>query len=442
MAAADLLHPEIETLDPAALRRLQEARWAAQWAYLGRASGFYRARLGAALDRRIDLDGIAELPLTDKEAIRATEERRPPYGEHVACAETRIVRLHRTSGMTGRALVMAQTAADAAMTAAVGARAMRSAGLRPGDRVIHCLNYCLWTGGVTDHLILEAAGATVIPFGVGNTAELIAAIRELGATAISCTPSYPALLEKLLAAEGRTAPRDLGLTLALFGGEPGLDNPAFRQRLEAVWGFRVRNANYGLSEVLSILGSQCEATDDLHFHAGDAVFAELLDPATGARLPIRAGTVGELIATHLGKECQPLLRYRTRDILTITGDGLCACGRTAWRFRVTGRTDDMFNVRGVNVFPSAVRAVIAGLDTLSTGHFRIALAGPGPYDRIELTVEAAARLREGEWGAAAAAIETAIKRRIGAGARVRMVPPESLPRTAGKTNLIERSPSR
>jgi phenylacetate-CoA ligase len=442
MAAADLLHPEIETLDPAALRRLQETRFAAQWAYLGSNSALYRERLGAALAAPMDLDRIAALPLTEKETIRLTQERRPPYGAHVACAETEIVRLHRTSGMTGRALVMAQTAADAATTATVGARAMRWAGLRPGDRVVHCLNYCLWTGGVTDHLILEAAGATVIPFGVGSTRELIAAIRELGANAISCTPSYPALLEKLLAEEGGIAPRDLGLTLALFGGEPGLDNPSFRRRLEAVWGFRVRNANYGLSEVLSILGSQCETTEDLHFHAGDAVFAELLDPATGERLPIRAGTVGELVATHLGKRCQPLLRYRTRDILTVTGDGPCGCGRSAWRFRVTGRTDDMFNVRGVNVFPTAVRAVIAGLEALSTGHFRITLAGPGPYDRIELTVEAAAGSAESGWADAARTIETAIRRQIGAAARVRMVAAETLPRTAGKTNWIERSPSR
>lgn len=440
MATTDLFDPEIETMAPETLRRLQNRHWQAQWDYVRRTSDFYRTHLGEAQGRTVTLDGLEELPLTEKEAIRTSQERHPPYGEHVACAETRIVRLHRTSGMTGRALIMAQTAADAAVTAAVGARSMRAAGLKPGHRVVHCLNYCLWTGGVTDHLILEAAGATVIPFGVGNTRELIQTIRALGATAISCTPSYPALLEKLLAEDGGPSPRDLGLELALFGGEGGLDNAEFRRRLERVWGFRVRNANYGLSEVVSILGGQCETTNDLHFHAGDAIFAELLEPETGRRLPIRDGTVGELVATHLRKECQPLIRYRTRDVLTVTGTGPCACGRTGWRFRVTGRTDDMFKVRGVNVFPSAVRAVIADQPALSTGHFRIRLAGPGPYDRIELTVEAAAALPAERWDEAARAIEAAIKLRLAAGAAVRMVAPESLPRTAGKTVWIERKP--
>jgi len=434
-----LLDPELETLGPESLRRLQDERWSGQWERVRRQSAFYRASLGTALDRPITLEGLEELPLTEKEAIRQSQERSPPYGEHVACEEARIVRLHRTSGMTGRALIMAQTAADAAATAAVGARSMRAAGLRPGHRVIHCLNYCLWTGGVTDHLILEAAGATVIPFGVGNTTELLQMIPALGATAISCTPSYPALLEKHLAEAGGPAPRALGLELALFGGEGGLDNLEFRRRLESVWGFKVRNANYGLSEVMSIIGGQCEHTNDLHFHAGDAVYAELLDPETGRRLPIREGTTGELVATHLRKECQPLVRYRTRDVLTVTGTGACACGRTGWRFRVTGRTDDMFKVRGVNVFPSAVRAVIAEHPALSTGHFRIRLAGPGPYDRIELKVEAAAGLPAERWAEAARALEAAIRLRLAAGAAITMVAADSLPRTAGKTNWIERT---
>jgi phenylacetate-CoA ligase len=127
-------------------------------------------------------------------------------------------------------------------------------------------------------------------------------------------------------------------------------------------------------------------------------------------------------------------------VLTVTGTGPCGCGRSGWRFRVTGRTDDMFKVRGVNVFPSAVRAVIADRPALSTGHFRIRLAGPGPYDRIELTVEAAAALPVERWGEAARAIEAAIKLRLAAGAQVRMVAPESLPRTAGKTSWIDRKP--
>jgi phenylacetate-CoA ligase len=434
----DLLHPDIETLSAADLRRYQDRRWPAQWDYVRSRSEFYRRKLGAR-PAALTLEGLQDLPFTDKEEIKGSQAALPPFGDYVACAPNEIVRLHRTSGTTGRGMNLAYTRHDADLAARLGGRAMHAAGLRPGDRVVHCLNYCLWTGGVTDHMILEAAGATVIPFGVGNTRQLVDAIVELKATAIHCTPSYPALIEKTLAEDGKLRPRDLGLRLGLFAGEAGLDNPAFRQHLEATWGFAARNANFGLSEVMSILGSQCEATSDLHFHAGDAVFVELLDPATEARLPVAEGTAGELVCTHLDKQCQPLVRYRTRDVVTVTGTGPCACGRTAWRFRITGRTDDMFNVRGVNVFPGAVRAIIAAHPELSSGHFRIHLRGPGPYDRIELRVEAAKDLPPTRWPGAAATLTEAIKRQIRAGAEITMIPFGTLPRTAGKTAWIERS---
>jgi phenylacetate-CoA ligase len=259
-------------------------------------------------------------------------------------------------------------------------------------------------------------------------------------TAISCTPSYPALLAKVLREETDLEPRDLGLELALFGGEAGLDNDDFRRTLEDTWGFAVRNANFGLSEVLSILGSQCDETTDLHFHAGDAVYAEIIDPATLQRLPIAEGTTGELVCTHLARECQPLVRYRCRDTVTVTGTGPCACGRTAWRFRIAGRTDDMFNVRGVNVFPTAVRAVVAGLPELLSGHLRIDLRGPGPYDRIELRAEAAHGLPAERRAEAKAVLDERLKTMIGAGADATIVPYESLGRTDHKTSYVERHP--
>jgi phenylacetate-CoA ligase len=288
----------------------------------------------------------------------------------------------------------------------------------------------------TDHLTLEEAGACVVPFGVGNTERLLETIADLRITAISCTPSYPALLEQVLRGANRE-PRDLGLRLGLFGGEPGLDNPEFRQRLEDTWGFGARNANYGISEVLSNFASQCERTNDLHFHGADALFAEIVDP-DGNPLPPREGSTGELVCTHLAKECQPLLRYRTRDLITVTGTGACACGRTSWRFRVTGRTDDMFNVRGVNVFPTAVQQGVLSRPDLCSGQFRIVLRGRGPYDRIEIEAEAAPGLDPSAWAGAARALEAAVRQHAGAAATVTLLPPDSLPRTHGKTSWIVR----
>jgi phenylacetate-CoA ligase len=418
---------------------MQERLWQAQWDHVRAHSAFYRQKLGATATRACRLDDLRDLPLTDKEEIRASQEAAPPYGDYLAWAPDRVVRIHRTSGTTGRALNIAFSQRDVEVVTRLGGRAMFCAGARPGLVIVQCLNYQLWTGGVTDHMIIEASGAAVVPFGVGRARKLLETIVELGVTGIHCTPSYPALLEKVLREEMGREPRSLGLRLGLFGGEAGLDNRAFRERLEATWGFQVRNANFGLSEVMSVLGSQCEHTTDLHYHAADGVFVELLDLASGERLPIDEGATGELVCTHLAKECQPLVRYRTRDVLTVTGTDPCVCGRATWRFQVTGRTDEMFNVRGVNVFPTAVQRIVAEATDIASGHFRIVLAGPAPYDRIPLRVEAAPGLSPGRWAEAAAQLAGRIRAAIGATAEVTMLPFEALPLTEGKTRLVERT---
>lgn len=210
----------------------------------------------------------------------------------------------------------------------------------------------------------------------------------------------------MLRETGGPAPRDLGLKLGLFGGEAGLDNPELRAAMEEKWGFAVRNANFGLSEVLSILGRQTDWTTDLLCHAADVVFAEIIDQHTLARLPIEAGTTGELVCTHLRKQCQPRVRYRTRDVVTVTATDAGPDGRSARRFRVAGRTDDMFNVCGVNVFPGAVRLAVeqsaqplmsmglvnrvvprdAMLDTAIALAARIAEQSPGSIARLKRLV--------------------------------------------------------
>jgi len=437
-ASNALFDEEFETLPREQVRQLQNELWSTQWDYLRSMSSFYRTKLSRWIDREVTLDTLQELPFTEKDELRVSQEAASPFGDYVACGEASVARLHRTSGTTGRPLILANSAADARRTAHVGARSMWAAGLRPTDRVVHCLNYCMWTGGFTDHTILEATGATVVPFGVGNTRLLIDSIVNLGINAISCTPSYPSLIEQILRETGELRPRDLKLTLGLFGGEAGLDNPDLRNAMEEKWGFKVRNANFGLSEVLSILGGQTDWTHDLLYHASDVVFAEILDPATLQRLPIAEGTVGELVCTHLQKECQPLVRYRTRDVVTVTGVDPGPDGRTAWRFRVTGRTDDMFNVRGINVFPSAVRVAVESVPQWASGNFRIVLKGDGPYDRITMTVEAAQGLPVEGWSKAKEQVEAAIRTKVGSTAEVTMVPFEHFPRTEGKTRWVEK----
>ncbi|KWF30199.1 phenylacetate--CoA ligase family protein [Burkholderia pseudomultivorans] len=433
-----LFDEAFETLPLDRVRRHQDALWATQWDYIRSMSVFYRAKLARWIDREMTLDSLQDLPFTEKDELRISQDALSPFGDYVACGEARISRLHRTSGTTGRPLILANSAADAHRIARVGARSMWAAGLRPTDRVVHCLNYCMWTGGFTDHTVLEATGATVVPFGVGNTRQLIDSIINLRINAISCTPSYPGLIEQVLRESAELRPRDLKLTLGLFGGEAGLDNPDLRNAMEEKWGFKVRNANFGLSEVLSILGGQTDWTHDLLYHASDVVFAEIVDPATLQRLPIAEGTMGELVCTHLQKECQPLVRYRTRDVVTVTGVDRGPDGRTAWRFRVTGRTDDMFNVRGINVFPSAVRVAVESIPQWASGVFRIRLKGEGPYDRITMAVEAAQGLPAASWSQAKERVEAAIRTNVGATADVTMVPFEHFPRTEGKTRWVEK----
>jgi phenylacetate-CoA ligase len=418
------------------IARLQAERWPAQRAHVAADSAFYK-RLWAGRSAPARLEDLAELPLSDKAMLRASQAATPPFGDYLATPPARVSRLHRTSGTTGQAMNLALSAADAAQTVEVGGRAQRAAGLGPGQRVVHCLNYRMWMGGLTDHLTLEWTGATVVPFGVGESALLLRTIRELGVTAISCTPSYPAVLERVVAESfpGLT-PRDFGLRLGLFGGEAGLDDPAFRARLEDTWGFTARNANYGVSDAFCNLAGQCEANNDLHFVALDALYPELIDPETGAPVPWREGSQGELVLTHLKRECQPLVRFRSGDIVTLTGTGPCACGRTAPRFRVIGRSDDMVVVRGVNVFPSAVAAVLNAQPALS-GEYRIVLEGAGPYHRLPLEAELAPGVTASE--ALAAEITEALRSGLGASAALTLVADGSLPRTAGKTRRVIRN---
>lgn len=419
--------------DLAALAAHRQRLWDTQRAYVAARSPLHRRAWGAALPPA-RLEDLAALPFTDKEMLRQSQAAHPPFGDYLAAPQDRIARIHRTSGTTGTAMNIALSAKDAHETALVGARAQAAAGLGPGHIVAHCLNYRMWMGGFTDHTTLEATGAAVVPFGVGDTQLLVRTIRELGITALSCTPSYPAVLEAVIAEHfpGLT-PRDLGLKLGLFGGEPGLDDPEFRARLRNTWGWEPRNSNYGVSDVFCNFAGQTEQDTDLHFMALDVLHPELIDPATGAVLPWREGEGGELVLTHMSRECQPLIRFRTGDIIRLTGTGPAPCGRTAPRFRVIGRADDMVVVRGINVFPTQIAAVLTREPALS-GEYRIRLGRP-PFDVLPVEAE----LSGAEPPGLAAHLETAIKRDLGMTARVTLLPPGSLPRTEGKTRRVIRT---
>lgn len=426
-----------ERADPDLLARHRQSLWERQREYVLAYSALHR-RLWAEKAPPRRLENLPELPLLDKDMLRESQRREPPFGDYLAGAPARIARIHRTSGTTGTAINLALSAHDAEQTARVGARAHALAGLGPGRRVIHCLNYRLWLGGFTDHTTLEATGAAVVPFGVGETRLLIRTIIELGIDAISCTPSYPAVLERVLARDfPEIRPRDLGLRLGLFGGEAGLDDANFRARLEQTWGMRARNANYGLSDVLSNFAAETGENHDLHFLALDALQPELIDPESGAPRRWQAGMEGELVLTHLDRECQPLVRFRTGDIIVITGTEPTSEGLTAPRFRVIGRSDEMVVVRGINAFPSQVAALINRNAALS-GEWRIVLKGRGPYNFLPLEAELAEAHSSAPPPALAESLAADFKRGLGLTARICLLPFATLPRSEGKTRRVLR----
>jgi len=425
-------NPNVETLAAGAQRRLEREKLSGQLAYVGARSEMYRrkwAEAGVRFSAVKDAADLATLPFTTKAELRESQAHCPPFGDFLACEPRAVSRVHRTSGSTGRFVYTALTAADLALTHDCGARSFWAAGLRPHHRVVHCLNYQLWMGGLTDHLNLETTGATVFPFGVGNSRELVRVMREAGINAISSTPSYPGYLERVVRGELGIEPRELGLTLGLFGGEPGLDNPAYRARIESVWGMRARNANYGVSDVLCNFAAVCEDNDELHFLGTGAVLFQLVDAERGEDISVAQGAIGELVLTHLAKESQPLVRYRTADLLEILGVGPCACGRTGPRFRVLGRTDDMLHVKGINVFPNGVARVLDAMVPDVTGEFQIVLSHPPPYTHLEVRVEHGESIGAEAMEGLEARIMAELKARLNFTAAVSLVAPDSVART-------------
>ena len=410
--------------------------WERQSSYVAENSVFYK-RLWDGNSPPKRLEEISELPLSDKASLRLAQPASPPFGDYLAARPEKVSRLHRTSGTTGQAMNLALSARDCEITEIVGGRAQTLAGLKAGMMVVHCLNYQMWMGGLTDHLTLERTGATVVPFGVGSTELLVRTIIETGITAISCTPSYPAALEMVIAEKfPQLSPSDLGLKLGLFGGEPGIDDPAFRKRLSDTWGMQPRNANYGVTDVFCNFASECAYDNALHFVAHDVLHAELIDPDSGTLKQFESGNSGELVLTHLIRECQPLVRFRTGDIIRIENTEVCKCGCAGFRFHVIGRSDDMVVVRGLNMFPTMVAAVVTSFEELS-GDYRIVLDAPPPYDVLPVEVE----LAEGIQGddALSLRLERRFKQDLGATIRVKTVPYGTFPRTEGKTKRVLRS---
>jgi phenylacetate-CoA ligase len=401
------------------------------------ASGLYKVKYAdfASYKSSNLTEFFEELPFTEKGELLQDQLETPPFGKNLCVDNARVSRVHKTSGTTGRPLMLAYTKTDLEHTVVAGARGFRASGLRPHHTVVHCLNFCMWAGGLTDALNLEATGATVIPYGVGNSRELIEMMRFVRPDAIHCTPSYLARLEQILHEDFSMEPVELGLKLGLFGAERGMEDSNFRKSIEQKWGLQAMNANYGMADVLSLFGSECEARNGLHFTGQGILHVEILDPGSGQTLELRPGARGELVLTTLRKEAQPVIRYRTHDMIEVLGTD-CTCGRKGFRFKVIGRSDDMFTVKGINVFPSSIaRVVNQHLDQL-TGEHRILLSASNPIQKMEIEVEVSDGISHEDL---AEELTRAFIKTLSFCPSIKLLPQGSLPRTMGKSKRVFRT---
>jgi len=369
------------------------------------------------------LQDLTRLPFTVKGDLRDHY----PFGMF-ARPRSKIARLHASSGTTGKPTVVGYTLKDLATWAGLMARSMACAGTRPGDVVHNAYGYGLFTGGLGAHYGAERLGATVVPMSGGSTERQIVLIRDFGARVLCATPSYALAIAEVAEKEGVDLRRSK-LRIGLFGAEPWSE--AMRNEIQIRLGLKAVDV-YGLSEILGP-GVACECEEmqaGLHGWEDHFIF-EVIDPDTGQ--PVPEGAQGELVITTLTKEALPMLRYRTRDITRVSTER-CGCGRSHLRIkRITGRNDDMLIIRGVNVYPSQIEAVLVGLPEIAP-HYQLVVERKGNLDHVTVEVEASPDVVPGAeaYARIGGAARHQIKSMVGITTDVVVKKPGEIPRSQGK----------
>ncbi|MEL7165269.1 MAG: phenylacetate--CoA ligase PaaK [Pseudomonadota bacterium] len=405
---------EIASRDEITALQLDRLKWSLRHAYDN--VPHYRASFDAAgvhPDDVTDLSDLAKFPFTTKQDLRANY----PFGMF-AVPRDQVARIHASSGTTGQPTVVGYTARDLDTWATVVARSLRAAGLRPGDLLHNAYGYGLFTGGLGIHLGSDRLGLTTVPVSGGMTSRQVTLIRDFQPRGITVTPSY-ALSVLDAFHEAGLDPRDTSLAVGIFGAEPWTD--AMRAEIESAFDMHAVDI-YGLSEVMGPgVSQECvETKDGLHIWE-DHFFPEIIDPTTGT--PVADGEMGELVFTSLTKEAFPIIRYRTRDLTRL----LPGTARSMRRMeKVTGRSDDMIILRGVNVFPSQIEECLLATPGLAP-HFQLRLTRSGRMDAMEVLCEGTSD---------GAALATRIKDTIGITVTVTVGATGSVPRSQGKAVRI------
>jgi phenylacetate-CoA ligase len=415
-----------ECMPRAELAAFQLSRLRAQLEYAYTKVPHIRTKFDAARvspDQLKSLDDIRRFPFTTKADMRDTY----PFGLFAVPREN-TVRLHASSGTTGKATVVGYTQGDIDLWTNLMARCLACMGARPGDIVHNAFGYGLFTGGLGVHYGAERLGCTVIPVSGGMTERQVTLLQDFGGRVLCATPSYALNIAEVAQGMGIDI-RRLPLSVGIFGAEPWSD--AMRQELDAKLGIQTADL-YGLSEIIGPgVACECEtARNGLHGWEDHFLF-EVIDPRTLE--PVAAGESGELVITTLTKEALPMIRYRSRDITRLNHEP-CICGRSHLRImRVAGRDDDLMIIRGVNVYPSQIEAVLVGVAGVAP-HYQIVLMREGPLDTMSVEVEIAPEAPAGEADRQKIAADaiSQIKARLGISCQVMIKSPGEVPRSQGK----------
>jgi len=427
---------EMETLSPESYRNVQETALLKQLKYVWENSEFYRKKFSDAGLEPGDikgLDDLKKLPFTEKTELRDSQLEAPPLGRHMACSMGKVKRVYSTSGTTGRPTFIGVTRRDIEVWRESACRAFWTGGYRPDSIVPLVVAPFFIAASYAD--AIEHIG-TVIPIGVGATDRLIASFQHIGANAFLSTSSFPIHFAASLKKRG-IEPRSLGIKVILAGGEPGAAIPSVREKVEDLFGCTFLEM-MGNGDMCGQMWSECRFKRGMHFVAQGIVHPEIIDPETGEVQDVKEGARGELVYTSLDRECIPLVRFRTRDHIEVTQTE-CECGRTGFGIRVLGRTDDMINVQGVNVYPAAVRDTVASLSPRTTGAIEIQIYEPPPAGwapPIHVKVEYGKDVKDLD--ALKKELEALIREKLIFRANIEPVPADSLPKFEYKAKLVKK----
>jgi len=375
------------------------------------------------------LDDLKKIPFTVKDDFRANY----PFGMF-AVPKKEVVRIHASSGTTGKPTVVGYTKKDIRTWAELISRVVTAAGVTDDDTAQIAFGYGLFTGGFGLHYGLENVGASVIPMSSGNTEKQIMLMKDFETTVLICTPSYALYIAEVAEKMGIDPKKDLKVRIGLFGGEACSESA--RTEIESKWGI-LATQNYGMSELMGPgVSGDCEYQCGMHI-SEDHFIAEIIDPKTGEVLP--EGEIGELVITTLTKEALPVLRYRTKDMTSLTYEK-CKCGRTTARMlKIRGRSDDMLIIRGVNVFPTQIESVLEGIEEIGP-HYEIIVTKNGHLDQMTINIE----LADGKFLEKFSCLEQIskkvdhkLKTVLGLSSKINIVQPRTLERFEGKAKRVK-----